>query len=112
MFKWKPSKTQRTEFALKMREIEDFCKKNDIYKSISGDSYYFYINGVKYRVSNHTIEASNRKAFNDFGEQIRELYHDEYDDCVCYTAGKTRIIDIYNDLKNGYSLDKRGNRIG
>lgn len=33
-----------------------------------------------------------------------------YNGTVYIHAGKTRIIEIYNDLKAGYQLDGRGNR--
>lgn len=107
--KWKPSKTKAKEFKETMSNIEDFCNDNGISSSKSMDSYYFSINDTRYRVSNHTIERSNSKAFNDFGEQVREKYHTDDDkDLVCITAGKTRIIEIYNNLKAGKTLDKRG----
>lgn len=111
--KFKPSKAQARAFAQKMDEIDSFCRENAIDHSKSSDSYYFTIDGQNYRVSNHTIAASNRGAYNDFGEQIREKYHGnkEDDDVIYITAGKTRIIEIYTDLKNGYKLDRRGNRI-
>ena len=110
--KWKPSKTAKIEFAQKMKEIEEFCKKHNISKSISSDSYYFTIKGKNYRVSNHTVEASNNHAFNDFGEQVRELYHPRgrEDNTIYITAGKTRLIEIYNDISNGFELDTRGFR--
>ena len=43
----------------------------------------------------------------------RDLYHEteRKDDTVYIHAGKTRIIDIYNDLKTGYKLDGKGYRI-
>jgi hypothetical protein len=109
---WKPSKTKAREYAQKMKEIEEFCSENGIHQSSRGDSYYFTIDGQAYRVSNHTVEASNRGAFTEFGEQIREKYHEdgERDDTIYITAGKTRIMDIYNDLKAGYELDRRGYR--
>lgn len=111
-YKWKPSKVDAEAFRVKMAEIEKFCMDHDIKKSFSGDSYYFRLNDHDYRVSNHTIEASNRGAYNEAGDQIRELYHDENDSgMICITAGKMRIIDIYTDLAAGYALDKRGNRI-
>lgn len=96
-----------------MKEIDDFIKANNIHQSLSGDSYYFNIGNQEYRVSNHTVDASNRGAYDDFGNQKRDLYHPngEEDDVIYITAGKTRIIDIYNDLKAGYKLDRRGNRI-
>lgn len=56
-----------------MDEIAEFCAENGIQQSRRGDSYYFIINGVNYRVSNHTIEASNRAAFDELtGEQLHE----------------------------------------
>lgn len=110
--KYKPSKAKAKEFANTMREIELFCEKNNISKSASSDSYYFTINDVNYRVSNHSIEASNKKSKNIFGETIRDKYHgDTRDrDTIYIHASKTRIIEIYNDIKAGYILDGRGNR--
>lgn len=111
-YKWKPSKTAKREFAEKMREIDTFCKENDISQSNTSDSYYFALNGKNYRVSNHTIEASNRHAYNEFGEQTRALYHPNGrdDDTIYITASKTRLIEIYKDLSAGYDLDGRGYR--
>ena len=93
-----------------MNDIDDFCFNNGITRSRSSDSYYFTINGVSYRVSNHTIKASNSKAYDEFGNKIREKYHEdeEREDTVYITAGKTRIKEIYNHLKNGKKLDRRG----
>lgn len=110
MYKWKPNKAQKEEFHQKMLEIEEFCKNNDIYQSRKGDSYYFELKGKNYRVSNHTIEASNAAAFDDEFGQIRELYHPEgrEENTVYITAGKTRIIEIYKNLLSGATLDKRG----
>lgn len=110
-YKWKPSKKAINEFKSKMEEIEKFCNENNISKSASSDSYYFEINGQKYRVSNHTIESSNAKAYNCFGEKVREKYHDNTraKDVIYIHASKTRIIEIYNNLKNGYKLDGKGN---
>lgn len=111
-YKWKPSKSARVEFAKKMQEIEAFCLKNDISKSKTGDSFYFDVCGQAYRVSNHSIEASNRRAFNEFGEQTRELYHEEgrEADVIYIHASKTRLIEIYEALKAGAVLDGRGNK--
>lgn len=110
--KWKPSKTAAIEFAQKMDEINEFCAKNGITASRTNDSYYFSLNGKNYRVSNHTIEASNKKAINSLGEKVRDTYHAGRDDDTIYiTASKTRLIEIYNNLKAGYQLDKRGYRI-
>lgn len=110
---WKPSKTAKREFVEKMREIENFCAKNGIYSSSSKDSYYFTVDGINYRISNHSVEASNQGAFDETtGEQKRELYHQigREADTVYIHASKTRIIEIYNDIVAGYKLDGRGNR--
>ncbi|MCQ2388055.1 MAG: hypothetical protein MJ066_06415, partial [Clostridia bacterium] len=75
------SKTRKAEFANKMREVEEFLQGNPtIDASASRDSFYFEIDGVQYRVSNHTIEKSNRKAFNFLGEQVRDKYHPDHRD--------------------------------
>ena len=112
-YKWRPSKTAKREFAIKMDEISKFCQKNGIIASSSNDSYYFTINGQRYRVSNHSIEASNRGCFNQWGEKVREEYHDatRSKDVIYIHASKTRIIDIYNNLKAGYKLNGRGEKI-
>ncbi len=110
MYSWKPSKASAKEYAEKMTEIDNFCRENNISKSLSNDSYYFIVNGQKYRVSNHTPEASDRGAFNDYGEQIRSFYHNgRAEDVIYITAGKTRIIEIFNNIKSGKELDGRGN---
>lgn len=57
MYKWRPSKTAKREFAEKMEEIEKFCTEHGISASASKDSYYFVLNGKNYRVSNHSIET-------------------------------------------------------
>ena len=113
-YTYRPSAAQKKEFHEKMLEIEAFCKKHGISASHNNDSYYFSIKGQRYRVSNHSIEASNRAAFDEYtGEQLRELYHDPEleGDVIDILAGKTRIIDIYNDLVAGYDLDYRGRRV-
>lgn len=111
--KYTPSKTARREFALKMQQIAKFCEENQIEQSASGDSYYFTLNGNKYRVSNHSVEASNRAAYNPItSEKRRELYHrsGRESDVVYIHASKLRIMEIYNDLKDGYELDGFGMR--
>lgn len=111
-YRYKPSKTKIREYAEKMDRIDDFCSKNNISRSANSDSYYFEINGQKYRVSNHSVESSNRGAYEEgTHEQIRELYHPEgrEKDTIYIHAGKTRIIEIYENLKAGKELDGRGN---
>lgn len=112
MYKCKPSKSKAREFAQKMDEIDEFCRANGISQSARSDSYYFMIGDISYRVSNHSVEASNAGAYDWKGEKIRELYHEDgrREDTVYINAGKTRIIEIYNDLKNGYKLDGNGRR--
>lgn len=107
---FKTSKTQAKQFAKTMDVIRDYCAEHNIKHSISCDSYYFMVNGISYRVSNHTIETSNKHAFNDFGEQIREKYHSDIRDpeTVYITASKTRLIEIHTALLQGKKLDKRG----
>lgn len=111
--KWKPSRTAKREFAQRMNDVDAFCEENGIHQSRSSDSYYFTINGRRYRVSNHSIEASNAAAFDKMsGEQKRNLYHGKREEDTQYIhASKTRIIEIYNDLKAGYKLDGRGQRV-
>lgn len=111
-FKYKPSKAKAKEFAEQMQKINEFCNENGIIQSLSSDSYYFTINGQSYRVSNHTIETSNKKAYNAFGEKVRDTYHESTrrDDTIYIHASKTRIIEIYNNLVAGFELDGRGNR--
>lgn len=111
-YRYKPSKTKIREYAEKMDRIDDFCRENNISKSANSDSYYFEINGQKYRVSNHSVESSNRGAYEESThEQIRELYHPEgrEKDTIYIHAGKTRIMEIYENLKAGKELDGRGN---
>lgn len=112
VYRYKPSKTKIREYAEKMDRIDDFCSKNNISRSANSDSYYFEINGQKYRVSNHSVESSNRGAYEEgTHEQIRELYHPEgrEKDTIYIHAGKTRIMEIYENLKAGKELDGRGN---
>ena len=111
-YKWRPSKSRAKEFAKLMGEIDEFCAKNNISNSSTNDSYYFRINGGKYRVSNHSVEKSNVTAYDELGRKVHEVYHEggREEDTVYIHASKTRIIQIYNDLKAGYELDGRGNR--
>jgi hypothetical protein len=110
-FKYKVSKTKAREFSQTMNEIDVFCSENFISRSNSFDSYYFSIGKNNYRVSNHSISKSDQGCFDRFGNKIRSSYHTDDPCLICITASKTRIIQIYNDLKNGYKLTKGGNRI-
>ena len=107
--RFKPSRTNAREFAEKMDVVSEFCAEHNISHSRAMDSFYFCIRGQSYRVSNHTVEASNRAAFGDLG-QTRELYHSARDaDTIYIHASKTRIIEIYENLAAGHEIDGRGN---
>ena len=106
---YKRSKADRAEYARQMIQIEQYCERNDIDKSRMGDSYYFSHNKVSYRVSNHTIAKSDAGMFNDFGEKVRESYHNNDENVVCFTASKTRIIEIHKNIVAGLTLNKHGN---
>ena len=99
--RWKPSKASAREFSEKMREVDAFCAANGITQSLSSDSYYFSIGGLNYRVSNHSVESS-RPEYHPDGRRA---------DTVYIHASKTRIMEIYSDLKSGHRLDGMGNRI-
>lgn len=107
--KWQPSRKAKREFAQKMQEIHDFCTANNISESSTNDSYYFSLNDIDYRISNHSVERSVYK--DDFGNYYH--YHGDSKDyrkgTFCIHASKTRIIEIYTNLKNGYELDHFGN---
>ena len=123
MARWKPSKSKAREFARLMDEIREYCDEHGISYSTSMDSYYFTVDGERYRVSNHTQAASDRGMYGfdvftgEYGQR-RESYHRRQDGSFEYdrdheiTASKTRIIEIYEALVAGKKLDKRGNVIG
>lgn len=110
---WKPSRAAARAFAQEMDDIRFFCLEHGIDTSRSGDSYYFSVNGQRYRVSNHSVEASNAGAVSYTGEKLRELYHEngrEFD-VIYIHASKTRIRQIWQDLNSGKRLDGRGNPV-
>lgn len=111
--KWRPSKSAKREFAEKMDNVRTFCDENRIQYSHSMDSFYFILDGKEYRVSNHSVESSNAGAYDSMGNKVRELYHENgrENDVTYIHASKTRIIEIYTDLKNGYNLNGRGCRV-
>lgn len=110
-YRYNPSRADARDFAQKMQEIEEFCHEHGISHSFSNDSYYFVIGDVRYRVSNHTTAASDRGMYDDFGNKVRDSYHEHSNGVVCITASKTRIVEIYTALMDGKQLDKRGNVI-
>lgn len=97
------------ECSNKLCKIESFCTEHEIRQSRAGDSYYFKIDGQNYRVSNHTIEASDRGAFDEFtGEKLRDSYHNLNEKIIQVFASKTRIVNIYTDLMNEKNLATEG----
>ena len=111
-FKKTFSRSAKAAYAKQMDEIEQFCRENGISNSSTLDSFYFFLNGKYYRVSNHTVEASDSKAVDEIGNMLRAKYHNGRDaETVYITASKTRIIEIYNNIRAGHQLDKRGNVI-
>lgn len=113
MYRYKPSKDKAQAYKDEMQAIEAYCRGRGISHSASYDSYYFTVGGTDYRVSNHTIEASNACAYDEDGNIIRPLYHDggRQANTVYIHASKTRIIEIHTALQAGYKLDGRGNRV-
>lgn len=110
MYKYKPSKEAAAAYAEQIKTLRAFCAENNISSSRSGESYYFALNGKKYRISNHTIDSSDAGAYDRNGEQIRGLYH--YDaDLICYTASRLRVIEIYTALQAGKKLNARGKEV-
>jgi len=106
----KPTKHQKQERMDELREIHDFCEANGIKHSATMDSFYFRLYGQYYRVSNHSIEASNSHAYAWDGTPLRQEYHPEgrSKDTIYIHAGKARIYQIYNDLKAGKVLNGHG----
>lgn len=104
-YRWKPSKTARREFAQKMGAIDKYCQENNISQSATNDSYYFEVNGQRYRVSNHSVETSYINSGGKYHTDGRE------DDVKYIHAGKTRIIEIHKNLLAGKELDGNGNII-
>ena len=107
-YTYRPSKTKAREFAQTMDEIDSFCHEHAISRSNSMDSYYFTVNGKRYRVSNHTVSASDKGMYDAYGVKIRESYHADDADLICITAGKTRLIEVYNNIVAGIDINKRG----
>lgn len=112
-YRWKPSQEKRRIFAERMRAIEEFIELKGIDASRSKDSYYFEIRGEAYRVSNHSVEASNARAYDRDGNRVRAEYHPggRIKGVHYIFASKTRLIEIYNDLEAGWVLDGNGRRV-
>lgn len=98
----------------RLSEIRAFCDANGIHYSKTMDSFYFKVRGQAYRVSNHSVEASNKGAIGRDGKKRRELYHPNgrEKDVIYIHASRFRLPKIYTDLKLGAILDGRGKVIG
>ena len=59
------------------------------------------LNGIEYRISNHSVESSNRNCVWHREGRIKGVLY--------IHASKTRIIEIYQNLEKGFQLDGRGN---
>jgi len=119
-FRWKPSQEQKQEYVKKMEDVNRFIKEKGINRARSG-SLYFHINDQPYRVSSHSIDVSDRGAFpinpitgerDMMAEPTRQSYHKNDDDVIDILASPSRIMEIYNDLEQGFQLDSRGRRKG
>ncbi len=106
-YRWKPSKTAAKEFAIQMKEIEEYCRENNISRSISSDSYYFTHDGIDYRVSNHAVE----KSVDRYGDSYHGNSKEYRKNTFCIHAGKTRIIEIHKAIVSGKNVDHKGNII-
>jgi|LakMenEpi03Aug12_release.lakeMendotaPanAssembly.Ray.scaffolds.fasta_scaffold1369336_2 hypothetical protein len=110
-YKWKPSKSAINEYKEKKDRLDTFLKEHsEIISSTSKESFYFMIDDKYIRVSNHTIAKSDSGMLDEFGNMLRDSYHKtDYD--ICVTASPLRLPEIYQDLKAGIKLNKRGVRI-
>ena len=98
-YKYKPSRADARDFAQKMKEIEEFCHDHGISHSFSNDSYYFVIGDVRYRVSNHTMQASDKGMYSQTGDKIRDSYHEHSNGIVCITEQDKDCRDLYGAVR-------------
>jgi len=115
------AKKPKTRNAKEERSLNRFCLANGIKRSKKGVSFYFEIDGKKYRVSDHTIEESKQgqllKA--QMGtvltgrDIVPNYYHNEEKDegVIQIDAPKNRLIQIYKDIQSGYQVDREGKRV-
>lgn len=88
-------------------DVRRFCMANGIRMSDSG-SYYFELYGQKYRVSDHTVEESNRGAYNKKGIQRRKLYHPNGREADVKYIISSDIEYVYLNLLNGNRVSSNG----
>jgi len=90
-----------------MNDVRSFCKANGIRMSGTG-SYYFELYGQRYRVSDHSIEDSNRGAYDKKGYQRRRLYHPNgREENITYITSND-IEYVYLNLRNGNRVSSNG----
>lgn len=80
------------------KELDDYCLRNGIHRSRTGDSFYFRVGSVNYRVSNHSEEYSNQCSRNGSGRRTRRLYHGSKDRHVSIIASKEKLPEIFERL--------------
>lgn len=102
--KWKPSKSAAREFAQTMDTVQSYCDQNGIGYSSKMDSFYFTYEGQKYRISNHSVEASNQGRRNAGLEE----FHGSRDEYVNIFASKTRLVEIHQRIVAGLKVNGRG----
>ena len=83
-----------------IQDIEDYCYKNRI-KVCNNSSYYFSINGMDYRVSDHRLATRPSSVKERFGN----------DKFYSIIADPLKIVEIHSALKKGKKIDVRGRLI-
>lgn len=96
------------------KEIKKFCIENNIEYSTPLFSFYFEMGGENYMVSEQRINTNIKKQFDENGKPTVMFWHSlsHILNSTKIIARKGRLIDIYQDLKNGYELDMNGERSG
>lgn len=102
----------RRNYVERLEALDAFCEEHDIMCNVHRDSFYFELNGKRYRVSNHSIKANWERAYSGMRDDLKPLYHPNgYDKSIIYIhAGKFRVPQIYEDIRAGYDLNLRGYR--
>lgn len=88
-------------------DVRSFCRANGIRMSDSG-SYYFELYGQRYRVSDHSVEESNRGAYDKRGYQRRRLYHPNGRESDVKYIISSDIEFVYLNLLNGNRVSSKG----
>lgn len=95
------------------KEIIKFCLENNVEYSTPLFSFYFEIDGKKYLVSEKRVSTNLTQQFDERGNPTVAFWHSLSNilNSTKIIARKGRLIDIYQDLKNGYELDMNGERL-